>query len=227
MMLHPDKAQRHAVYQRLMARNRIVSILRIGVPALGLVALALLLGQIYLSSLTSRFGLGQITVTRDTVSVESPEYAGLLDDGTAYRVSATAAQAPTAATDQIALSNAYLTMTRPDGVVTTVEAKAAVLDTTNELVTIKDVANIATSEGTSGVVADSIFDYKTQSLTGRGAAIIDYADGTHLVAEGLTYDARTLVWTFTRATVTLPDTPGAASADVDPEAAETTEMTTP
>lgn len=227
MMLHPDKAQRHAVYQRLMARNRIVSILRIGVPALGLVALALLLGQIYLSSLTSRFGLGQITVTRDTVSVESPEYAGLLDDGTAYRVSATAAQAPTAATDQIALSNAYLTMTRPDGVVTTVEAKAAVLDTTNELVTIKDVANIATSEGTSGVVADSIFDYKTQSLTGRGPAIIDYADGTHLVAEGLTYDARTLVWTFTRATVTLPDTPGAASADVDPEAAETTEMTTP
>ena len=226
-MLHPDTAQRHAVYQRLMARNRIVSILRIGVPALGVVALALLLGQIYLSSLTSRFGIGQITVTRDTVSVESPEYAGLLDDGTAYRVSATAAQAATDATDQIALSDAYLTMTRPDGVVTTVEAKAALLDTTNELVTIKDVAHVATSEGTSGVVADSIFDYRTQSLTGRGPATIDYADGTHLVAEGLTYDAKTLIWTFTRATVTLPDTPGAASPDADPVAAEPTEMTIP
>ena len=212
MNLQADAAQRLEVYKGLQARNRIVSILRIGVPALGLVALVLLVGQIYLSSLTGRFGVGQITVTRDSVSVDSPEYAGLLDDGTLYRVSATGAQAPTDATDQIAMSHARLVMSRPNGVATTVEAEVAVLDTTRELVVIKDVAHVSTSEGTRGVIADSIFDYKTQSLVGQGPVTIDYADGTHLVAEGLTYNATTMIWTFTRSTVTLPDTPGAKPA---------------
>lgn len=211
MTLHADAARRQAIYQRLMTRNRIVSVLRIGVPALGLVALVTLLGQIYLSSLTSRFGIGTITVTRDSVSVDAPEYAGLLDNGTAYRVSATGAQASIDATDQVGLSDAYLTMTRPDGVVTTVEARAAVLDTTRELVIIEDIANIATSEGTRGAVANSIFDYQAQSLTGQGPVTIDYADGTHLVAEGLFYDASTSIWTFTRAKVTLRDTPGSGA----------------
>lgn len=222
MTLHADAAQRQATYRRLMARNRIVGILRIGVPALGLVALVSLVGQIYVSSLGSRFGIGRIEVSGDSISVDSPEYAGLLDDGTAYRVSATAARAATDATDQIALTDARLTMTRPDGVVTTVEAQAAVLDTTRELVVIKDIARIATSEGTRGVVADSVFDYQTQSLVGQGPVTIDYADGTHLVAEALTYDAISTIWTFARATVTLPDTPGAQSAE-----AETTGMPLP
>lgn len=216
MNLHADAAHRQAVYQGLMARNRLVSILRIGVPVLGLVALASLLGQIYVSSLASRFGIGQITVTRDSVNVDSPEYAGLLDDGTAYRVSATAALASIEATDQVVLSDARLTMTRPNGVVTMIDAVSAVLDTTRELVVIKDIANIATSEGTRGVVADSIFDYQAQSVTGQGPVTIDYADGTHLVAEGMTYDAVTLIWTFTRATVTLRDTPGSRSTETTP-----------
>jgi lipopolysaccharide export system protein LptC len=216
MSLHADADYRHAIYRRLMARNRIVSILRIGVPALGVVALVGLLGQIYLSSLTSRFGIGQISVSRDSVSVEAPEYAGLLDDGTAYRVSATMAQAPIEASDQVALDSAKLVMTRSDGVVTTVDAQSAVLDTSRELVVIKNIANIATSEGTRGVVADSVFDYKTQALTGQGAVAIDYADGTKLVAEGMTYDATRLIWTFTRATVTLQDTPGAETNETSP-----------
>ncbi|KKC34468.1 hypothetical protein [Devosia psychrophila] len=227
MNLHADAAQRLKIYQGLQARNRVVAVLRLGVPAMGAVALALLVGQIYLSSLGSRFGVGKITVTRESVSVDAPQYAGLLDDGTAYRVSATSAQAATGATDQIALTHSRLVMTRPTGVATTVEAEAALLDTTRELVVIKDIAHVSTSEGTKGVVADSIFDYKTQSLVGQGPVTIDYADGTHLVAEGLTYNAITMIWTFTRSTVTLPDTPGADPEAADPEAAKTTEMTVP
>jgi hypothetical protein len=54
-----------------------------------------------------------------------------------------------------------------------------------------------------------VFDWQAQVLTGKGPVVVDYADGTHLVATGLRYDAKTAVWTFTDATVTLPDTPGA------------------
>ena len=222
MNLQADAAQRLAIYKGLQARNRIVAILRVAVPALGVVALVGLLGQIYISSLGSRFGIGQVTVTGDSVSVQAPEYAGLLDDVTAYRVSATSARASTEATDLIELSDAALTMAQPDGITMSVDAPAAVLDTTRQQVVITDIANVSNSLGTKGVVADSVFDYRSQSLQGKGPVTIDYADGTHLVSEGMTYDAVKLVWTFTRATVTLPATPGADAAETD-----TTEMPVP
>jgi hypothetical protein len=188
-----------------------VALLRIGVPALGAVALVALIGQIYLSSLGSRFGVGQISVTSERVTVEAPEYAGVLEDGTAYRVSASAAEAATGATDRIGLIEAQLIMTRPDGVRMQVKAPQALLDTTGRLVTVADVAYVSNSLGTSGMIYDSVFDYAAQQLTGRGPVTLDYADGTHIVAKGITYDAVGMVWTFSSATVTLPDTPGARS----------------
>ena len=57
MNLHADAARRLKVYKGLQARNRVVAVLRLGVPAMGAVALVLLVGQIYLSSLGSRFGV--------------------------------------------------------------------------------------------------------------------------------------------------------------------------
>lgn len=209
MDLHADAAQRLAVYRGLEARNRLVSILRVGIPALGVIALAALMLQIYVSSRTSRFGVGQIAVSSDSITVETPEYSGLLDDGTAYRVSATSAHAAVDATDRIGLDNASLTMVKPDGVTMLVDARAAVLDTTNQLVEVADIAEVSNSLGTSGLLRNSVFDYAKQRLTSNGPVDIDYHDGTTIVAEGLTYDATTLIWTFTRATVTLPDTPGA------------------
>lgn len=209
MNLHADAAQRLAVYRRLEARNRIVAVLRIGVPALGVIALSLLMLQIYISSTASRFGISQIVVSPESVTVETPQYSGLLDDGTAYRVSASSAQAAIDATDRIGLSQAALTMVKPDGVTIEVEASDAVLDTASQVVEIAGMAEVADSLGTAGILFDSIFDYEAQHLTGRGPVTVDYADGTQIEAEGLTYDAATMVWTFNRATVTLPDTPGA------------------
>jgi lipopolysaccharide export system protein LptC len=207
MNLQADAAQRLAVY--LEARNRIVAILRIGVPVLGAVALAALLLQIYASSQTARFGISKVVVSPDSVTVETPEYSGLLDDGTAYRVAASSARAAVDATDRIGLNDAALTMVKPDGVTILVETPAAVLDTSHQVVEIAGEARVSNSEGTSGILRNTVFDYAAQRLTGDGAVSVDYADGTELEAEGLTYDAAALVWTFTRATVTLPDTPGA------------------
>jgi lipopolysaccharide export system protein LptC len=209
MNLHADAAHRLAVYRSLEARNRIVAILRIGVPVLGVVALSALLLQIYVSSQTTRFGISQVVVSPDSVSVETPEYSGVLDDGTAYRVSATSARASVDATDRIGLSDAALTMAKPDGVTILVETPAAVLDTTDQLVEIAGEAQVSNSLGTSGVLRNTVFDYQAQRLLGNGPVDVEYADGTRLKAEGLAYDAAALVWTFTRATVTLPDTPGA------------------
>ena len=215
MNLQADAAQRLAVYRGLQARNRIVAILRVGIPALGVVALSALIIQIYVSSRASRFGVGQIAVSSESITVEAPEYSGLLDDGTAYRVSATSAQASVDATDRIGLSDASLTMLKPDGVTMRVDARSAILDTTNQLVEVAGIAEVGNSLGTSGLLRNSVFDYAAQRLVGNGPVSIDYHDGTTIVAEGLTYDATTLVWTFSRATVTLPDTPGAGETAME------------
>lgn len=222
MNLHADAAQRLVIYKGLQARNRIVAILRIGIPALGLIALLALLGQIYISSLTSRFGIGHIEVTRESVSVDTPRYTGTLDDGTTYTVTATEARAPTTATNRIALSRATLETRRLDGETSNVEAENATLDTALQVVEIVDEADIFNSAGTTGTIVNSVFDYAAQFLRGEGPVTIDHADGTKIIAEGVTYDAENLVWTFTRATVTLPDTPGAATAGTD-----STEMQSP
>lgn len=209
MNLHADAAQRLTIYRGLQARNRIVAILRIGVPVLGVIALTALVLQIYLASVGNRFGVGPIRVTADNITVDAPEYAGMLEDGTAYRVAARAAEAATDATDQIGLIDAALTMQRPDGVDMHVDAPRALLDTTQRQVIVAGAANVSNSLGTTGVIHDSVFDYAGQALVGDGPVTLDYADGTHIVAEGMTYDVMGLVWTFTRATVTLPQTPGA------------------
>jgi lipopolysaccharide export system protein LptC len=204
-----DAETRLRTYQRLTARNRIVAILRIGVPAIGIVVLVGLVGQIYLSSLGARFGIGQITVTGEAVNVDAPEYAGVLDDGSRYHVSATSAQAKLEATDLIALTDAALTVIRTNGVTTEAKADVAQLDTTRELVIIPGRARVTESTGTIGLLDDSVFDWHEQTLTTKGPVVVDYADGAHLVAKGLVYHSKSMTWTFSGATVTLPETPGA------------------
>lgn len=208
MTIHTDAPERLATYRRLVRRNRIVSILRVGVPALGALTLVLLAGQIYLSSIGARFGVGQISVTRDGVSVDAPEYAGLLEDGAAYRVTASAARAAMNATDRIELSDAVLEVDRTSGVSMRASSDAALLDTTNQIVFIDGVAHFTDTTGTKGVFEQSEFDWTRSVLTAKGPVTINYSDGSDIKAAGMVYDAKQQTWTFTRAIVTLPSTPG-------------------
>lgn len=214
-MINPqaDAAERFAIYRRLAARNRIVTILRIGVPVLGAIILVALVGQIYLSSLANRFGIGRVEVTRDSIKVEAPQYSGVLEDGTTYHVWAANARAALDASDQIVLTDAALTMQRLNGVTMDVAAPSAVLDTTREVVVIEGIAHVEDSTGTAGTIVDSVFDYAGQTLLGKGAVHIDYADGTTLDGTGMTYDAVGMVWTFSRASVNLAATPGTATSE--------------
>lgn len=205
-----------SIHRRLETRNRLVAILRIGIPVLGSIVLAGLGFQIYLASFTGRFDVGSISVSPEAVSVEAPEYAGVLADGSAYRVSAGSALARLEHPDLIDLQQARLVLNRVDGVQLQADAEEAQLDTTNQLTLIAGEAEIADSTGTTGTLTDSVFDWGAQVLTTRGAVVIDYADGTSVRAQGLIYDADAIVWTFSRSVVTLPSTPGEDSGESSP-----------
>lgn len=207
-MAFADQPGRNARYKRLLRRNRVVGVLRLAVPAVGAVLLVALLIQITISSFGARYGLGKIEVSRDRVRVETPEYAGTLADGSVYRVWAEAAEAAIANTDIVSMTNARVMLERPDGLRREAQAEDAVFDTVRQQVRIEHGTRISDSTGTSGHLTDSVFDWASQTLTARGPVEIDYIDGATVRAEGLVHEAELNRWTFTKAVVTLPVTPG-------------------
>lgn len=208
MTVSASGSDRTARYHRIEARNRRVAVLRRAVPLLGVAVLAVLGLQIYVGSIGARFSIGQLSVTPDGITVDAPQYAGVMKDGSLYRVEAVAARADAERTDLIALSEASLEVVRAGGVTMTAQAARGQLDTTRQLVIVPGLTEIGDSTGTSGTLHQSVFDMDAQVLTTEGPVAIDYADGATVRAEGLVYDATTTVWTFSRAVVTLPDTPG-------------------
>jgi lipopolysaccharide export system protein LptC len=195
-------------YARLSRRNRLVGTLRIAVPVAGALVFVGLIGQIWLSSLSVPFEIGQVTVTPEAINVASPEYVGVMEDGSRYRVWANTARASTSQTDIIDLFEAEVVLDRADGVQLMAQAARAQLDTSNRQVRIPGLADVSDSTGTTGTLTNSVFDWTAQVLTTDGPVDIDYADGSSVVAEGLVYDAGAIVWTFKRSVVTLPSTPG-------------------
>lgn len=195
-------------YRRLVRRNRTVSALRVAVPLVGALVLAGLMAQIYLASLTGRFGIDRISITPDSVAIEAPEYVGTLADGATYRVWAETARATAERSDLIDLTQARLVINRTDGVQLVMDAASAQLDTTNQLTIVLGRTELADSTGTTGTLDDSVFDWHSQILTARGPVLINYADGSTVVAQGMVYDAAAVEYTFDRSVVTLPETPG-------------------
>lgn len=200
---------RRDLYRRLAARNRRVARLRVLVPVAGVIILATLIGQIYLSSLSSRFGISQVKLSPDSIIIDKPDYAGILGDGSHYRVTSQSARAPANRSDLIDLVQATLSIDRASGTRMDARAPFAQLDTSNQLVIIDGIASALESTGTLSKFYRSVFDWSAQTLTSQGPVAIDYADGATLVADTMLYDSKTAVWTFTNVTVTLPSTPGA------------------
>lgn len=216
-------ADRMSLHRRLHRRNRLVSILRFGVPALGAVVFLGLVVQIYLSSTGARYGVGRIEVTPEAVHVEAPEYAGIFDDGSTYRVWADSARAVLETSELIDLLNAYLTIHRASGVVMEIEANEARLNTVDQTVLVEGPALVTDSTGTRADLRHSTFDGATQTLSSEGPVHIEYADGTTVRAGTMVYDGSAMIWTFSRAVVTLPSTPGQS----DPQESSAPQETKP
>ncbi|HWV20575.1 MAG TPA: hypothetical protein VN036_06075 [Devosia sp.] len=207
-MAFADQPGRSRQYRRLLRRNRVVGVLRFAVPAAGLVLFVALIVQITISSFAGRYGIGKIEVTPDRIRVETPEYAGTLSDGSTYRVWAEEASAAIANTDLITMTNVRVMLERTDGVWRQALAEDAVLDTLTQQVRVPHGTEISESSGISGRLTDSVFDWASQTLTARGPVTINYSDGATVRAEGLVHQADLNRWTFSKAVVTLPETPG-------------------
>jgi len=200
--------QRLQIFNALNARNRVVAILRIGVPIIGVMVFLGLAAQIYIAGIGNGFGIGRVTVNGDSVTVDTPTYSGIMGNGNTYKVSAEGARTALTDLNVIDLQKATVVLLKPDGAEMTARADTASLETIRQTATVPGTAQVSDSTGSRGTLDKVVIDWPRQTMKTAGPVSFQLAGGATLNADGLEYDARTAVWTFKHATVTLPDLPG-------------------
>lgn len=196
--------KRARVYRRLIGRNRLVAVMRWVVPGGGILVFAALMTQIYVGSLANQYGISSISFDRSGITVETPQYAGVMPDGSRYLVQAGSAKAATLDSPDVDLVDAALTLDRPDGSRMTATAPVAKMNTKSQEVTVSGVAYVTYSNGTTGTMTDAYVDWPNQAMNSTGRSIFNMSDGTVIDAKGgVAFDAASSIWKFSRATVTL------------------------
>jgi lipopolysaccharide export system protein LptC len=202
-----DAGQRSRIYDGLMRRNRLVSILRIAMPVLGAIVLAGLLLQIVIASLLNEFGISNISIDRDNLVVETPAYSSMTADGTMYTVASDDARASLGDTDLLHLTGSQLTVTKPNGSWMEAKAKQAQMRLSAQTVYVPGEMSIADSRGTQGIITGVRASLTGEDMVSDGPAKIRYHNGTTLDAESMAYNGKQQVWQFNRVTLVVPSTP--------------------
>jgi lipopolysaccharide export system protein LptC len=202
--------QRTRIFDGLQQRNRLVSILRIGLPLLGVLVLIGLVAQIVIASLLDQFGISNVSIDRGNLVVDTPSYSGMSANGTMYTISAAGARAALGSIDVVALDGAVLTMANEGGSSVTAKAAEAMLQTTDQLVSVDGITEVSLSNGSAGTVKGLRADMSREIMVSDGAANFRFNTGATLKAEFMSYDAKKQIWVFHGATLDLPATPGEA-----------------
>lgn len=208
--------QRSRIYDGLMQRNRLVAMLRIGLPVLGVVVLLGLLLQLFVASLLDQFGIANIRIDRDNLVVETPSYSSMTADGTQYAVTSDGARASLGDTDLLYLTRARLTVTKPSGAWIKASAEAAEMRLSTQSIYVPEAMEIGDSRGTEGTIIGVRADMMSENMVSDGPAKIRYHNGTTLDAESMSYDAKRQTWQFNGVTLIVPSTPGVRPASPQP-----------
>lgn len=199
--------QRAEILGSILTRNRIIGGLRIIVPALGVVAFVALTGQIMLANMVRQFGVSAIRIDRGNIVVETPQYTGTSANGSRYIVNAREARSPLDRSNVITMSDATLELVRLAGASYFARTAEATMDTKTEIVVAPGLVTVTGSDGLSGTLNDIVSDSDKQTVLSKGPVDLLLPDGTTITAETMFHEGDKERWTFTRATVVVPDLP--------------------
>ncbi len=201
--------QRAAILNRLVGRNRVVGFLRVMVPAVGILAFLALAAQIYVANVVRQYGVSGLRIDRGNLVVETPQYSGMGKDGSRYVVNARVAQAPLANSQNIAMTDAILDFTRPGRPTMHATSVAASMDTGKQVVTIPGIVSVYGDDGMHGTLVNVRSDMDKNVTTAKGEVHMTFSDGSTLQAADMHYEGDKALWTFTQATLVVPDLPPA------------------
>ncbi len=201
--------QRSAIYARLMQRNRLVDLLRFGLPVIGGIIFVALILQIYVGSLARDYGFANISIDRDNLLVESPTYTSTGSDGTIYEMAAQSARAAFDDADLIYLKGAAIGVKQPDGNTIDTAADMAQMRVSSQVFDVDGIMHVKTSTGVFGTLGDATIDVSNQTIDAPAGADLTFdEEGSRVIADTMTYRGETQIWRFTKATLVLEETPG-------------------
>lgn len=199
--------QRTAILGRLLLRNRLVDLLRLAVPAVGLLALVLLAAQIWLAGLAQQYGVSGIRIDRGNLVVETPQYSEIGEDGSRYVVTARDARTPVTDPAAIEMADPKLTFTRPGRSPLHATAATATVDTGAHSVVVPGITTVMSEDGLAGTLHEVRSNMRAQITVAEGPVDVTMPDGSHLTAANMHYDGHTGIWSFERATLVVPNLP--------------------
>lgn len=199
--------QRSAILNGLTGRNRLVAVLRIAVPAMGIVAFLALVGQIWIAGLARQYGVSGLRIDRGNLVVETPQYTGSSTDGSRYILNALEARFPLDQTNIIEMKTAKLDYIKPDSVFHAT-GDSAVMDTARQYVTVPGIAHVSSDDGLHGTLTEVRVDMRANTTTAEGPIDMTFQDGTNLKAGNMVFEGGKQLWTFEGGvTMVLPDLP--------------------
>lgn len=201
--------QRAEILGSIVLRNRVVGLLRIVVPAVGVGAFLLLVGQIYLAGLARQYGVAAIRIDRGSVVVEAPQYSGTGSNGSRYLATAREARTALAGGNDIDMTDATLELLQSDGTTYFATARTAHMNTATELLVAPGIVDVKGSDGLVGTLNDIEMDNRSEILVSNGDVDLLLSDGTTIAGDTMVRDGKAQTYTFTNATVVVPDLPKA------------------
>lgn len=198
----PDFAGR--IYARLEKRNRLVAILRIGVPIFGLIVLFGLVIQIILANMGGAFQLRGLRLEHGALVVDAPEYSGRMADGTRYMIEALEAESLLTDPDEIALNDAAITFVRADNYLLKLHAADAMLTVGAQILDVPALLRVTDSTGLEADLYRAQIDLNAQTMDVQEHAVVRFTDGTVLNADTLLYNAKAKTWAFEGAKMVIP-----------------------
>jgi len=201
---HSSAAYRDRIYRRLVRRNAVIDVLRVIVPAAGLVLFGILALQIYVGNIASEAGITGIRIERETLIIETPKYAGVMSTGTRYSVVAREARKPITGGDVVDLLDVSVEIVRPDGYVMRGSAALAHYDILAQTVLVPQLLSVNDSREVKALLHNSLIDWNAQTLRTEEDVVVDYPDGTRIEARSLFFDSVTTNWQFGPTVLTTP-----------------------
>lgn len=202
--------QRNAILDRLVLRNRLVGILRIGVPAVGIVVFVALALQIYIGNLVEQFGITRFTIDRNNLVVETPSFEATGRDGTLYKMSAELARAAFDKPEDLSLAGVIVDIAPPNAPGYRAQVRDAMFSTRTQELSIAGIVEVTGETGLHGTIAGLVVNLEKRSAQAGGAVALTYPDGTAFTASSMSYDGRGQTWHFTNVRMSLVDTPKVA-----------------
>jgi lipopolysaccharide export system protein LptC len=202
---------RAQLFRQLQRRHRMVRLLRVAVPLVGVLVLAALVLQIYLGALTGGVAISGARIDRSRLIVDRPTINGTLSGVGRYELVAQTASAPITDARFVDLDSIDATMSFDSGARAVGHADSGVLDFPRRQIRTSHAISLTSSDGISARIEGGAIDMVEQTLSTVAGARFEFPGGSSLTARTMTYNATRGTWRFEKVVISIVPPPLAVS----------------